>query len=246
MINDILTIWKQNMNANTSKPEYVCKYCDKSFVKETTLVAHTCEQKRRAAQEKEPAVQWGLQAYGIFYETTQVAAKKKTYQEFSQSPYYLAFVKYGRYCQDIRCINYIEFTRWLLKNNKKLDYWCSDRLYDTWLKGYLKTENVQDALERSLATMCKYAEEHPELKNGYVDYFRYGNANRILHHISTGYISTWAIYNSSSGAEFLSGLDENQVSTVIEWLDPDHWQKTFTQNQEDTQWARKILKQAGL
>ncbi len=145
MINDILTIWNQSMNSNTNKPEHVCKYCNKSFTKETTLVSHVCEQKRRAMQEKELGVQWGFQAYKVFFDSTQVSTKEKTYREFSASPYYLAFVKFGRYCQDIKCFNYIEFTKWLLKNNKKLDYWCSDRLYDTWLISYIKMENVQDA-----------------------------------------------------------------------------------------------------
>jgi hypothetical protein len=107
-------------------------------------------------------------------------------------------------------------------------------------------ENVQDALDRSMLTMCKYAEDNSDLKNGYLDYFRYGNQNRILHHLTTGYISPWVIYNSKTGAEFLSSLDESQVSSIVEWLDPNYWHDTFKRNKEDTAWARNILQKAGL
>jgi hypothetical protein len=246
VIEQILKVWEQNMKSQAIKPEYTCKYCGKSFTKEATLVSHTCEQKRRALQEKEQGVQWGFGAYKLFYETTQQASKNKTYKEFCESPYYLAFVKYGRYCQSVKCINYIEFTRWLLKNNKKLDYWCSDKLYDTWLRQYIKTENVQDALERSISTMTKYAEDHEDLKNGFVDYFRYGNVNRILHHISSGYISPWVLYACKTATEFLETLDESQVALIIDWIDPAYWQAVFNKNKEDLAWARMVLKQAGL
>jgi hypothetical protein len=231
---------------NESNPTFKCKYCDKSFRKESTLAVHQCESKRRALQEKEMGVQLGLQAYLRFYEFTQGSAKLKNYENFSTSPYYNAFVKFGRYCQEIRCINFTNYLDWLLKNNKKLDYWCSDKFYTEWLPDYLKKEAVQDALERALKEMQQYADDHPELKNGFTDYFRYGNTNRICHHITTGRISPWIVYNSSSGIEFLENLSEEQVGIVLPWINPDHWQRKFRDYMADTEWAKDILEKAGL
>jgi hypothetical protein len=231
---------------NESNPTFKCKYCDKSFRKESTLAVHQCESKRRALQEKEMGVQLGLQAYLRFYEFTQGSAKLKNYENFSTSPYYNAFVKFGRYCQEIRCINFTNYLDWLLKNNKKLDYWCSDKFYTEWLPDYLKKEAVQDALERALKEMQQYADDHPELKNGFTDYFRYGNSNRICHHITTGRISPWIVYNSSSGIEFLENLSEEQVGIVLPWINPDHWQRKFRDYMADTEWAKDILEKAGL
>lgn len=226
--------------------EYQCKYCKKSFRRERTLTAHLCEPKRRWQQESETGVQLGLKAYLRFYELTQGSAKFKNYGDFVTSPYYNAFVKFGRYCQDIRCINFQSFLDWLLKHNKKLDYWCSDQLYTEWLPGYLQREAVQDALERALKEMQKYTDEHNEFKNGFSDYFRYGNTNRICHHVSTGRISPWVVYNCDSGIKFLESLSEDQVSVVIPWIDPDYWQKKFRDYVSDTEWVKSILKQAGL
>lgn len=210
------------------------------------MVAHLCEQKRRAQQETETGVQFGFRAYIRFYELTQGSTKSKSYDDFAKSPYYQAFVKYGRYCVSIRCVNVNQFTDWLLKNNKKLDFWCKDSLYDEWLLQYLKKEATQDALERALKEMTGYAEDHPELKNGFSDYFRYGNVNRIIHHISTGRISPWVVYNCASGVEFLDSISEEQVSIVLPWIDPDFWQRKFRDYMADTEWVKEILTQGGL
>jgi hypothetical protein len=231
---------------NVSSPTYKCKYCDKAFRKESTLTVHQCEPKRRWQQEKETGVQLGLKAYLRFYEYSQGSAKLKSYTDFVASPYYNAFVKFGRYCQDIRCINYTNFLDWLLKNNKKLDYWCKDSMYSEWLPEYLKREAVQDALERALKEMQDYADTHPELKNGFTDYFRYGNSNRICHHIATGRISPWVVYNCASGVEFLETLTEEQVGIILPWIDPDYWQRKFKDYMADTEWVKDVLEKAGL
>ena len=231
---------------NESNPTYKCRYCEKEFRKESTLTAHLCEPKRRWQQEKETGVQLGLKAYLRFYEYSQGSAKLKSYEDFVKSPYYNAFVKFGRYCQGIRCINYTNYLDWLFKNNKKIDNWCSDKMYEEWLPEYIRREAVQDALERALKEMQDYADDHPDLKNGFTDYFRYGNSNRVVHHITTGRISPWVVFNCASGVEFLDGLTEEQVSIVLPWIDPEFWQRKFSDYLADTEWVKDILVKAGL
>ena len=165
-----------NLDGMTSelKQTYKCRYCEKEFRKESSLMVHLCEPKRRWQQEKEVGVQLGLKAYLRFYEMTQGSAKLKSYEDFVKSPYYNAFVKWGRHCVGIRAVNPGQFLEWLLKNNKKIDHWLKDEFYVTYLHEYLRREAVQDALERALKEMQDYADDHPELKNGFTDYFRYG------------------------------------------------------------------------
>jgi hypothetical protein len=231
---------------NESNQTYKCRYCEKEFRRESTLAVHLCETKRRWQQEREVGVQLGLKAYLRFYEITQGSARLKSYADFVSSPYYNAFVRFGRYSQSIRCINFSNYLEWLLKNNKKIDHWCSDRLYEEWLPGYLQKEAVQDALERALREMQDYADDNPDLKNGFTDYFRFGQPNRILFHITTGRISPWVVYNSTSGIAFLDRLSEEQIQIVLPWIDPDHWQRRFRDYMADTEWVKDILQKAGL
>ena len=224
---------------------YTCKYCNKTYRKVSTLAAHLCEPTRRWQQEKETGVQFGLRTYLQFFETTQGSAKNKSYVDFIESPYYKAFVKFGRHCVGIKCINIQNYTQWLLKNNKKLDYWTKDVFYDEWMREYLKKEAVQDALERALKTMEDYASNGSGLA-GYKDYFRYGNANRICHHISTGRISPWIVFNCVSGVDWLSTLGDDQISVILPWIDPDYWNRKFIDYMGDVEWTKHILTEAGL
>ena len=225
---------------------YKCKHCDKAFRKESTLTAHLCEQKRRWQQEKETGVQLGLRSYLRFYELTQGSAKLKSYEDFVTSPYYSAFVRYGRHLVAIRAVNPGSYTDWLLKNNKKLDQWCKDSFYEEWLFDYIKRESVQDALERALKEMQNYADDHPELKNGFTDYFKYANSNRVCHHIVTGRISPWIVYNCVSGVAFLDSLIDTQVEMILPAIDPDVWQRKFKDYVADAEWCKYVLTEAGL
>lgn len=230
---------------NELSQNYKCRYCQKEFRKESTLTAHLCEPKRRWQQEKDTGVQFGLRAYLQFYESTQGTTKSKSYEDFVKSPYYSAFVKYGQYLVSIRAINVKSFTTWLLKHNKKLDYWCKDSLYEEWLHEYIKQEAVQDALERALKEMENYTAGNSGLAH-FSHYFRYGNPNRICHHIAGGRISPWIIYNCDSGISFLESLDEGLLAVVLPWVDPDFWNRKFKDFPDDVAWCKHILKEAGL
>jgi len=108
---------------------YVCDYCKKEFVRETSIQAHMCEPKRRRQQRDEPGPRLGFQAYIRFYESMAGSARNKTHDTFCESSYYRAFVKFGHYCVNTRVINPERFMAWLLKNNRKIDHWCSDKVY---------------------------------------------------------------------------------------------------------------------
>ena len=230
---------------NVSSPSFKCRYCGKEYRKESTLTAHLCERKRRAQQEKEVGVQFGLQAYLRFFELTQGSAKLKSYSDFVESPYYVAFVKFGRHMIEIRAVNPRMFIEYVIKENKKLDHWTHEKVYVEYLHAYMKKEAVQDALERALTEMQEYADEVKNLAS-FKDYFRYGSSNRICHHISNGRISPWVVFNCSSGVEFLSQLSEEQIAMIMPWIDPDFWQRKFSDYVADTEWVKMILKEAGL
>lgn len=225
---------------------FVCKYCNRSYSKESVLTAHLCEPKRRAQQQNEQGVQLGFTSYLRFYELTQGSAKFKTYEDFSASPYYSAFVRYGRHLVAIRAINTGSFTDWLLKNNKKLDHWCKDSLYAEWLVQYIRKESVQDAMERALKEMQEYAGNEKKLENNFSNYFSLGSSNRISKHISDGRISPWIVFNCSSGVDWLTRASQEQLQIIMPMIDPDFWQQKFKDYVSDTEWVKDILKTAGL
>jgi hypothetical protein len=164
-------------------------------------------------EKDEAGVRLGFHAYLKFYELTQGSAKLKTFEDFADSPYYKAFVKFGRYCVDIRAINPARFVEWVLKQNKKIDHWAKDTVYTEYLTDYLRVENVNDALARAMEFGIDWSEqnEHPA-----EDCLRYGNTNAMVYAVTTGRISPWIVYNCESGQKFLSELDATQVKVPAE------------------------------
>jgi hypothetical protein len=222
---------------------YTCQYCKKSFTRENTLAVHVCEPKKRRQEQNETGVRLGFQAYLKFYALTQGSAKTKTFEDFAESSYYRAFVKFGWHCVSIRAINPERFTEWVLKQNKKLDYWCKDSVYTEFLDSYLRVEAVGDALTRAIEHSIDWEKTHQAPAHNYL---RHGNPNTIVYSITTGRISPWVLYNCDSGIEFLEkDLNSEQMQMIFPIIDPDFWNKKFQDYLADQEYAKEILKKAG-
>lgn len=228
-----------------SEKPFVCKYCNRGFSKEKTLASHVCEQKRRWQQEKDKHVQVGMQAYVRFFEKTQgnTRASNKTYGDFANSPYYNAFVKFGKHVMDIRAINTAKFIDWVIDNNIKLDQWTYDAHYEKYINAHLRVESWQDAVSRSLKTMETWADEQDVQLNSY---FFAGKLTKICHDIVHGRVSSWVIFNCESGVNFLTKVNEEQLALIYPYIDPDFWQKNFIKYHNETEIVKSALKEAGL
>jgi len=237
-INDIIKAAKE---LGPMHKAFECQYCGKSYVKESTLASHLCEPKRRHQQRNEKGVVLAFEAYRKFFKFTQ-GKENKTYEEFSKSPYYAAFVKFGRHLYSIGAVKPERFIEWVIKNNKKLDHWCKDAFYEEYLQGYNRIENPRDALERSIVEMGKWAVETDNPVN---EYFRHASENRITRSITNGRISPWVIYTSESGLSALSRLNEEQIALIYPWIDPDFWNTKLKRYTSDTDWCKSLMKQAG-
>jgi hypothetical protein len=222
--------------------KYTCQYCKKDFVKETSLAVHSCEPRKRRQEKEEAGVRLGFHAYIKFYEMTQGSAKLKTYDDFCDSPYYKAFVKFGRYCVSIKAINPARFTEYVLKQNKKIDYWTKDSVYEEYLLFYLKVERMEDALTRAIEHAITWGEEKETQSQ---DYLRYGNHNAIVYAVTSGRISPWVLYNCESGQKFLEEISSEHRAMIWPYIDPDAWQKKLKEDPANRIEAQELLKQAG-
>lgn len=221
---------------------FACQYCHKEFKGERTLMVHACEQKRRWLAKDEKGSALGMHTYVKFYQYNQNQTKTRTFEDFATSPYYTAFVKFGNYCINTKCIKIERFIDWVVSSGIKLDKWATDATYTQFLDTALQTENVNDALTRAVEYSLEWGEEktmRPE------DVMRYGSQNRLCYAITTGKISPWIVYQSQSGQEFLSKLSEEQMQMVWSVINPDVWQPIFEKKVADVKYAEEILQQAG-
>ena len=226
----------------TSKTKYSCEFCNRSFLRESTVLKHICEYKHRWLEKDRSGNRLGFQAWLQFYKKNSASKKQKTYEEFIKSAYYTAFVKFGSYCVDINALNVSRFADWLVKNQIKIDTWTTDSIYTKYLIEYLRTEDPLDAIHRSVeATIELAAKETIQSK----DYLRYGNVNRICLEITRGRISPWMLFQSKSGVDFMDRLDSMQVKIIIDYIDPEKWALKFHREPENVSTVKEILTAGG-
>jgi hypothetical protein len=222
---------------------YTCIHCNKKFMQEKTLVAHMCERKRRALQKDEKRVQAGFMAYNRFWQLTQNAKKPKTYDEFADSSYYNAFVKFGSFVNNVNPLYPDKFVDYVIKSGEKLDNWCKDKLYEKYLYDILKTEPVESAVQRTIQTMMEWADEN---NAQFEHYFNYVSLNRAVHDISNGQISCWVILNSSTGKAMVQKMNDEQLAMIAPVFDVKYWLKKFKETPADVALVKEICKEVGI
>jgi hypothetical protein len=208
-----------------------------------TLVAHMCERKRRALQQNEKRVQAGFMAFNRFWQLGQGAKKPKTYDEFCDTAYYNAFVKFGSFINNVRPLYPDKFIDYVIKSGAKLDNWCRDSLYEKYLYEVLKTEPVESAVQRSLQTMMEWGDEH---NANFAHYFSYVSLNKSVHDIKNGHISAWIILNSSDGKKMIQTMSDEQLDMIAPAFDVPYWLRRFKELPADVALVKEICKEVGI
>jgi len=222
---------------------FECQFCKKTFKKEKTLSVHLCEQKRRWINKDSKYVRLGFLAYNRFYEITQGSSKPKTYEHFSKSNYYTAFTKFGRHILEINAIDPEKFIDFVINNSVHLDKWCSDSVYETYIRELNKKETAERAVERGILLMQQWGREHDRPYNVF---FREISRPRLIHWIKSGRISPWIIFNCDSGNAVIGTLTDDELNMINEYLEPTFWTRKFSTRKEDVEFVQMVLKEAGL
>lgn len=202
-----------------------------------------CERKRRALQKDEKRVQAGFMAFNRFWQLTQNAKIPKTYDNFADSSYYNAFVKFGSFVNNVRPLYPDKFIDYVIKSGVKLDHWCRDELYETYLFDVIKTEPVESAVQRSLQTMIEWGDEN---KAEFNHYFNYVSLNRAVNDIRNGYISPWVVLNTSTGQTMIRNMSDDQLNMISPAFDVPFWLKKFKTVPADVALVKEICQEAGI
>ena len=219
-------------NITVTKGKYTCEYCKKSFQRESTLLAHSCEKKRRWQAKDNQDVLVGFTSYDLFYRI-EMQSKPKEYKDFVDGQYYTAFVKFGAYCINTRVIDQEQFTRWLIKNKVKLKDWPTDKMYLLFVQAHCKRESVERALERFVehASATEYFDTFWESANGYL----------IADWVETGKISPWIIISSKRAEQAISKMPNECVNRIANCIDADWWSKKRQLNPHDAHFVQEMI-----
>lgn len=223
--------------------ENICKYCDKKFKKLSTMAVHVCEPKRRHLAKDEKHVRLAYQTFVRFFELTQKNSKKTSYDDFTKSQFYNGFIKFGSFLSNTEPMYIDKFIDYVIKSGFRLDNWCKDALYDSYVVQLIKTESVTTALERSILHMQSWADDNNSDWNLYFDSV---STHRAVFDLKDGKISPWLLLNSPSGKRLLNLFADDQLTMLSVILDPVFWSSKFKSNPDDMMLVRDVVTGANL
>jgi hypothetical protein len=222
---------------------YVCQFCGHKFSRENTLAVHVCEQKRRHLAKSEKHVVLGYDAFNRFFKLNQNLKGDKTYEEFSKSSYYNAFVKFGSFVSNVNPLYPDRFIDYVIRSGVKLDHWCRDELYDKYVIDLIRTEQVETALERSIKHMMAWGENNNSPWN---HYFLYVSINRAVFDVRDGKISPWLILNCNNGKDMVRKFNDEQLTAVNSVMDIPFWLNKFKKLPADVELVKQVVKGSNL
>ena len=231
-----------NLKVQPLKP-FICRYCNHGFTKEKTLAVHVCEQKRRGLAKSEKHVILGFDTYNRFFKKTQNSKGDKTYEDFCRSPYYNAFVKFGSFVNNVNPLYPDLFIDYVINSGVKLDHWCRDELYETYVLHLIKTETVETALERSIKHMIDWGQKQGAQWN---HYFLYVSVNRAVFDIRDGKISPWLILNSTNGKKLLKKFNDEQIESISSVMDLQFWLNKFKKLPADVDLVKQVINESNI
>lgn len=220
-----------------------CKYCSKSFAQMRTLATHVCVKKQRFLDVESAGSRLGLRTFQRFFELTTTNKKVKSVEDFINSPYYIDFAKFGNHLAMLKPIYIEKYIDFIILNGVKLQDWSKDFVYDTYVNDLVKKEPAIDATDRTITEIIEWCDKNNESFN---TFFNKINANEAAHMIKTGKISPWVLYLSSTGGDLLSRFNEDHSKMIGEIIDPGAWMRKFKKAEEDVDFIRSVLEEAGL
>jgi hypothetical protein len=189
------------------------------------------------------ASRMGLQLYGRFYELNTAQKNSKTIDEFINSKYYTAFIKFARRLMDLRPVDQSRFVDYVFRNGIKDRDWCKDTVYEAYIVDLLSKEPASRGLERSINTMNEWGEKYDLPFN---EFFIHVAPAEATHLVKMGKISPWVLYLSTTSDHLWDRLSDEQADIISSVINPKIWKAKFELKKDDCSFTRGILQDAGI
>lgn len=230
-------------NLKKMEQNHTCKFCGKSFHKESTLATHMCVKKQRNMDLNSSGSRFGFRAFQRFFEITTHSKRLKTTEDFINSPYYIDFVKFGNYVAMLKPVFMEQFIEFVIRNGVKLKDWTATYVYNTYIEDLVKKEPASSATDRTITNIIEWCDEN---KVPFDKFFTTITANEGSYLISTGKISPWVLYLCVGGEGLMDKFTEDHAKMIGGVIDPGFWMTKFKRDPNEVDYIRNLLEQAGL
>ena len=227
---------KSNPEPKAKRFAFKCDFCKGTFQTERTFMAHSCEKKRRYINKDEPESRLALRAFQLYWKATVRSKNDKTFEEFIDSQYYIAFIKFGKFLINISAIKPEKYLEYLIKSETPIDKWTTEEMYGLYIRDFMRKEDPYDATMRSIEMMEQWAAVH---NSDWTRFFDEVTTPYAVALILRGLISPWAIY--AAGTSMIRRMSEEQLVMIKPFIEPLFWRPQLKKNSVDFINIEKLL-----
>lgn len=224
---------------------FTCGYCGKEYQRESSLIKHTCEKKKRALLRDTRDAKVALDIWLRFRKFARMPYKKTLtpYDAFSASTEFNAFITFAKYLIEIQPLEPEAFVDELLRDAVPMRDWSTQKVRTAWTHKVLRREHPEPAVSRSIERVSLWA---TETGNDWRDFFKEVSVHRAILLIETGRISPWFIWSASTRQELFDRFSDEEFMHIYEYIDPKIWNPKKIKFKEDFERIQEILQESGL
>lgn len=224
------------------KTKHKCKFCNKSFAKETTLDTHSCiyRDRFRAKETKE-----FIQAYTMYmnYHQYQNLSMSKTVEpvmHFIKSSFFNEFMNFSEYVLNTYIVEKDKFIETMLRGSTPIKSWNSLNTYMSWVKTVSKEENISMAIARSIESLMEWQEI---TGNEWTTFFTKVSTERFKFWLETGKISPWFVNIQPLEVQnkILSRFPISELEYVNQFLDRTYFSMMMVRHSSEVKELKGLM-----
>lgn len=222
---------------------YQCKYCNKTYKKESTVLSHKCVNRDRYESRNTRQMDEAYRLWFNFMQINKFPIKKseEPFMVFIKSSLFNTFYKFADYTINTYILDKDDFINDLFAEGVSYYDWESYKTKKSWVIKQTRRESPRNAIERAIVAMQEWSSL---TGNDWTDFFNYATSERVILWVESGKLSPWIFYifDKETGDKLLSKFSNSDFDYIAEYIDPRAWQPLQIRYKKDVEEIRKILK----
>lgn len=229
------------------EPTYKCRFCDKVYKKEETIITHKCIKRDRYNERDSRHMREAFRLYLQFMQVQKLSMKKdvEPLMHFIKSSYFNDFYNFATYILNNDILNKEQFITNIFTSGKPVYEWCTHKTLEEWVLKCVRDEHPRRGVERSIPALLEWSEQTGHDWNKFFDY---ASVECAILWLECGKISPWLIYIAppESGNKLLNRFSDSELEYALKFIDPTYFQIKQIKYSKDCNEIRILLKEAGL
>jgi hypothetical protein len=143
----------------------------------------------------------------------------------------------------LKPVNIEQYIDFVILSGLKIPKWTTDPVYELYIENLVKTEPPSTAADRTVSVIIEWSEKN---NTPFTQFFSNISANEAAYLIKTGKISPWVLYLCKSAEDLQSRFTEDHDPMIKSMIDPGYWMRKFKKSDDDVEYIKSLLEQAGL